>query len=58
MMNYSGKKINMLTLKINGIKKASSVRSVKQGKLKATFADNHMTVTLPLYIADMLLIDL
>jgi hypothetical protein len=58
MMNYSGKKINMLTLKINGIKKASSVRSVKHGKLKVIFGDDYMTVRLPLDIADMLMIDL
>ena len=58
MMNFSGKKINMLTVKVNGIKKASSVRSVKQGKLNAIFVDDQMTVTLPLHITDMLLIDL
>ena len=58
MMNFSGKKIHMLTVKINGIKKASSVRSVKQGTLKATVADEQLTVALPLDIADMLLIDL
>ena len=58
MMNFSGKKIHMLTVKINGIKKASSVRSVKQGTLKATVADDQLTVALPLDIADMLLIDL
>ena len=58
MMNFSGKKINMLTVKVNGIKKASSVRSVKEGTLKATVADDQLTVALPLDIADMLLIDL
>ena len=57
-MNYTGEKIEKLTIRIAGIKKASSVRSVEQGKLRATFADDQMTVGLPLDITDMLLIDL
>ncbi|SVB15208.1 uncharacterized protein METZ01_LOCUS168062, partial [marine metagenome] len=58
LMNYTGEKIEKLTIRIAGIKKASSVRSVEQGKLRATFADDQMTVGLPLDITDMLLIDL
>ena len=57
LMNYTGKEVKKLTVKISGIKKASSVRSVEQGKLTATFADGYMTVELPLDITDMLLID-
>tara|TARA_B100001971_G_scaffold204377_1_gene220442 strand:+ start:151 stop:3294 length:3144 start_codon:yes stop_codon:yes gene_type:complete len=58
LMNYSGKKIAKLTIKIRGIKRANSVRSVEQGKLKPVFADGYLTIELPLNITDMLLIDL
>ena len=58
LMNYTGENIEKLKVEVPGITKASSVKSVEQGVLKATFADGQMTVELPLNITDMLLIDL
>jgi hypothetical protein len=56
MMNYSGKPIDQLTVRIAG-PKPKTVRSVRRGNLRFEFIDNTTVVTLPLDIADMLLID-
>jgi len=57
LINYTGKPIAKLTVKINGIAAAKSVRSVERGELMPTFRNGSMIVTLPLEVADMLLID-
>ncbi|MCJ8331026.1 MAG: beta-galactosidase trimerization domain-containing protein [Lentisphaeria bacterium] len=57
LMNYSGKFIKALTVKIAGVKKIRSIRSVKYKKVKTSFDGDVMTVTLPLDVADILLID-
>ena len=57
LMNYSGKPIEKLTVKIPGLAKAKSVRSVERGTLAPVFTSDAMTVALPLDVADMLLID-
>jgi hypothetical protein len=56
-MNYSGKKIEKLTVKISNIKKVDSVRSVEQGKLASGLKGGFLVVNLPLGTTDMLLID-
>jgi hypothetical protein len=57
LINYTGKPIDKLTVKINGLAGAKAIRSVEHGVLKAETANGVTTVTLPLAIADMLLID-
>jgi len=57
LMNYTGKPIASLTVKVNGLARARRVRSVEQPALKPQFKDGSMMVTLPLEVADMLLID-
>ena len=57
LVNYSGKPIAELTVKVAGLARAKSVRSVHHERLQPTFRDGHMTVRLPLAVADMLLID-
>lgn len=58
LMNYTGEPIEKLTVTVNGVGKAKSVRSVEQGSLKPEFKNGAMMVTIPLNVADMLLIDL
>lgn len=57
LINYSAGPVKELSVTVEGLAAAKQVRSVKQGELKPTFKDGSMTVTLPLEIADMLLID-
>ncbi|NQT89021.1 beta-galactosidase trimerization domain-containing protein [bacterium] len=57
LMNYTGNPIAALTVRVNGFTRAKAVRSVQQGTLRPVFADGAMTVTLPLDVTDMLLID-
>lgn len=57
LLNFTGKRIDKLTVTIEGLASAKSVRSVEQGVLKANFAGGKATITLPIDIADMLLID-
>jgi len=57
LMNYSGKPIGQMTVKIAGLPNARSVRSVERGPLAPVFDGDKMTVELPLDVADMLLID-
>ena len=57
LMNYTGVPIADLQVSVPDLKRVRSVRSLERGKLKPTFADGVMTVTLPLDITDMLLID-
>jgi hypothetical protein len=57
LINYTGKPIAKLTVKITGLGAAKTVRSIEHGKLKPTFKGGNMTVELPLEVADMLLID-
>ena len=57
LMNYSGTPVAHLSVRINGLAKAKSIRSVQRGALRPEFVDGATVVTLPLDIADMLLID-
>jgi len=57
LMNYTGKPIARLTVRVNGLSRAKAVRSVERGPLEPHFAGGAMHVTLPLHTADMLLID-
>jgi len=56
-MNYAGRPIDRLTVRISQLPQASQVRSVEHGRLIPQFDDDTMIVELPLEIADMLLID-
>jgi hypothetical protein len=57
LMNYTGKPIRQLTVAVRGVPKAASVRSVEQGRLRPKFEGDTMILTVPLDVADMLLID-
>lgn len=57
LMNYTGKRIEQLTVQINGLSSAKRVRSVEQGVLKPRFEDSVMVVSLPIAITDMLIVD-
>lgn len=58
LMNYSGKSIQDLTVRIEGLNRIRSVRSVKRAKLGFELKDGGLEVSLPLETADMLLINL
>jgi hypothetical protein len=57
LMNCTGNPLKTLTVKINGLTGAKAVRSVERGVLKAEVRDGATVVTLPLDVADMLLIN-
>lgn len=57
LLNFKGRLIERLTVKLNGLTGVKSVRSVKIGPLKMETKDGATVVTLPLDVADMLLID-
>ena len=57
LMNWSGKEIATLTVRIEGAAGAKGVRSVERGPLQARSENGALVVTLPLAVADMLLID-
>lgn len=57
LMNYSGKPVAQLTVRISGLAATKSIRSVRQGTLRPQFVEGDAFVTLPLDVADMLLID-
>jgi hypothetical protein len=57
LMNYAGKPIAQLTVRIAGLKTARRVRSVHHARLAPVFRDGDTIVKLPLDVADMLLID-
>lgn len=57
LINYTGRPIRRLTVRIDRLPKARQVRSVRRGNLAASFDGNTMLLELPLEIADVLLID-
>jgi hypothetical protein len=57
LMNFSGHPIAYLTVRIDGLAKAKSIRSVRRGTLQPTVEGDATIVTLPLDVADMFLID-
>lgn len=57
LMNYTGKPLATLTVRIPGAAGAKAVRSVERGVLRAESREGALVVTLPLAVADMLLID-
>jgi len=58
LMNYTGHPIERLEVRVSGVGRVSGVRSVRQGRLRARIQDGALVVSLPLEVADMLLIDL
>ena len=57
LMNYTGKPIAKLEVKLTGLTGAKTIRSIERGVLKPETRDGATFVTLPLNVADMLLID-
>lgn len=57
LINYAGGPLKELTVTIADVNSANSVVSVERGVLKPTFKDGALVVTLPLDVADMLLIE-
>ena len=57
LMNYTGKPIDRMTVRIKGLGKAKAVRSVQHGRLRFEVVDGDTVVKIPLDIADMLLVD-
>ena len=57
LINYTGKRIDALTVRINGLTSPKSVRSVEHGPLKSETRNGATFIKLPIDITDMLLID-
>jgi hypothetical protein len=57
LMNYTGRPIATLRVKIAGLTAARTVRSIERGPLKPEFGADGAALTLPLEVADMVLID-
>jgi hypothetical protein len=57
LMNFSGRPVAQLSVRISGLASVKSIRSVQRGPLRSDIIDGDVIVTLPLDIADMLLID-
>ena len=57
LINYAGGPLKELTVTVPGLSSVKGIRSVERGKLQPTFKEGALTVTLPLDVADMLLID-
>ena len=58
LVNYAGKPVEKLTVSIRDVDKASSVRSVERGdRVPFEVKNGQLVVTLPLDVADVLLID-
>ena len=57
LMNYTGKPVAKLEVKLTGLTGAKAIRSIERGVLKSETRDGATVVTLPLNVADMLLID-
>ena len=57
LINYTGTPVKEMTVRVSDLAGAKSVKSLERGPLTPTFKDGAMTVTLPLDVADMLLID-
>jgi hypothetical protein len=58
LINYSGAAVPQLTVTIAGVKKVSQIRSVELPRVDSKIENGNLVVTLPLDVADMLLIDL
>ncbi|MEO1998215.1 MAG: hypothetical protein ABGZ17_23475, partial [Planctomycetaceae bacterium] len=57
LMNFAGHPVTHLTVRISNLQKVKRIRSVRRGTLRPTMDGDATVVTLPLDIADMLLID-
>jgi hypothetical protein len=57
LLNYTGRPIAALTVRINGLTGARRVRSVERGELKAEVQGEALVVRLPLEVTDMVLIE-
>lgn len=58
LMNYSGKPVASMSVTIDGVPSVKAVRSVVHARVKYSCKDGRLVVTLPLDVADMILIDL
>jgi hypothetical protein len=58
LINYSGTALPQLTVTVAGVKKISKIRSVAQPQVESKIENGNLVVTLPLDVADMLLVDL
>jgi hypothetical protein len=57
LVNWSGSPATSLTITIRGVENPSKVRSVERGELKFTQGKFGIQITMPLDVADMILID-
>jgi hypothetical protein len=57
LVNWSGSPLTSLTVTIRGVDNPSQVRSVERGGLKFTQLNGGIQITMPLDVADMILID-
>ncbi len=57
LINYSGVPIPQLTVTLTGVGKVARIRSVEQAKVETRVEEGSLVVTLPLDVADMLLVD-
>jgi hypothetical protein len=57
LMNYTGKPIEKLTVRIAGLSGAKKIRSVERGELRSETKEDATIITLRLDVADMLLIE-
>jgi hypothetical protein len=58
LMNFTGAPLRSVTVRLRGIGTPRSVRSVERGALKSAAVSGAVEITLPLDVADMLLVDL
>jgi len=58
LANFSGAPVKELVVTIPGVKGVTAVRSVEHAQVKHAITPEGLTITLPLDVADMLLIDL
>ena len=58
LINFSGTALPQLTVTVAGVKKVSKIRSVAQPRVESKIENGNLVVTLPLDVADMLLVDL
>ena len=57
LINYAGKAFDKLTVRINGVDRFTRVQSVQRGPLTGTIREGRLEVSLPLDVADMILVD-
>ena len=58
LMNFTGERIDELTVTIPGVRNAKRVRTIEHGDITPRYTDKGMQVRLPINLTDMILIDL